>query len=445
MKSKVSIVVTCYNKVKWIGKMLDSVISQNWDNIEVILVNDGSTDGTRDVIAQYELRLIDRGYEVVIVDQENQGVAAAVKHGLIRVTGEYVCMPDCDDLLHEEYVSALVNTLGQYPDINCAVCDGFRKRWDYEYVRNIEDSEITIISNHSKRILKDFLLLRISSPVCLMMIRTSLLEKAHIVERFITDFRSTQEPQIWLPTLLSEDIIIHLNRPLYQSIIRDNSITSSLTELDKIRLFAEDWCMLSIRTLMNYSNYINNIEYYCKLVDIARYNILARFMSRIYLINSIDEGLANQFATAVNESMLLPIVLNTKKIQQAGFFVSYRTICNYLIDYKPENKEILVMLRNTKGRLIAYGAGHAGRYLLPSFLKCNIIPDMVWDVKAHQGDSYFGIPLMQPDFSSLVKEDKVIFLLKGNLDVECELSRVKMFHYQDILDALSLEYFPELN
>ena len=68
-------VVPCYNKVEYIGEMLDSVIAQKWDNIEVILVNDGSTDGTREAIAEYEPKLKTRGYETVIIDQENAGCA----------------------------------------------------------------------------------------------------------------------------------------------------------------------------------------------------------------------------------------------------------------------------------------------------------------------------------------------------------------------------------
>jgi len=55
MQGKVSMVVTCFNKVKYISAMLDSVLEQVWDNIEVILVNDGSTDGTREIIAENEL------------------------------------------------------------------------------------------------------------------------------------------------------------------------------------------------------------------------------------------------------------------------------------------------------------------------------------------------------------------------------------------------------
>jgi glycosyltransferase involved in cell wall biosynthesis len=47
-------VMPCYDKVEYIGEMFESILAQKWDNIEVILVNDGSTDGTREVISEYE-------------------------------------------------------------------------------------------------------------------------------------------------------------------------------------------------------------------------------------------------------------------------------------------------------------------------------------------------------------------------------------------------------
>ncbi|MDR1914108.1 MAG: glycosyltransferase family 2 protein, partial [Clostridiales bacterium] len=131
MQAKVSMMVPCYNKVKWIGTMLDSVIAQKWDNIELILVNDGSTDGTREVIGDYKNRLLERGYEVVIIDQKNIGLPGAIRNGLRAVTGEFVCMPDCDDILHPEYVSAMADVLTKRPNDVWVRCD-FNRPIDYE-------------------------------------------------------------------------------------------------------------------------------------------------------------------------------------------------------------------------------------------------------------------------------------------------------------------------
>ena len=123
MQSKVSMIVTCYNKVKYIGEMFDSIISQEWNNIELILVNDGSTDGTRDVITEYESKFYKRGYDVVIIDQENEGVCAATKAGLSCITGKYVCIVDADDELDPKYISTMAGWLEEHNDTDYCICD----------------------------------------------------------------------------------------------------------------------------------------------------------------------------------------------------------------------------------------------------------------------------------------------------------------------------------
>jgi len=60
MQGKVSMVMPCYNKVNDISEMFDSIIAQEWNNIELILVNDGSTDGTRDIIAAFVRQKVER-------------------------------------------------------------------------------------------------------------------------------------------------------------------------------------------------------------------------------------------------------------------------------------------------------------------------------------------------------------------------------------------------
>ena len=113
-QSKTSMVIPCYNKEESISRMFDSILAQEWDNIELILVNDGSTDGTRGIITEYEPKFLERGYEVVIIDQDNQDVAAAVRNGLLRVTGEYVCQVDADDELDPRYVSMMAGWLDEH-------------------------------------------------------------------------------------------------------------------------------------------------------------------------------------------------------------------------------------------------------------------------------------------------------------------------------------------
>jgi len=91
----VSIVITCYNYAKYVGLAIDSALAQSWPGVEVVVVDDGSTDGSADVIAAY-------GAQICAVRQENQGHVAAFNHGFSICSGDIVIFLDADDLLHAE-------------------------------------------------------------------------------------------------------------------------------------------------------------------------------------------------------------------------------------------------------------------------------------------------------------------------------------------------------
>lgn len=100
----VSIITPCYNMEKKIIKYLDSILNQTYKNIELILVDDGSTDRTSEIIAEYKERFIDRGISVHYIFKENGGAASAVRKGLDYVNGKYIMWPDADDILMPEAV-----------------------------------------------------------------------------------------------------------------------------------------------------------------------------------------------------------------------------------------------------------------------------------------------------------------------------------------------------
>ncbi|MDF9843769.1 MULTISPECIES: glycosyltransferase family 2 protein [unclassified Paenibacillus] len=446
MQPKVSMVVSCYNKVNYISEMLDSVIAQKWDNIEIILVNDGSNDGTRNVIAQYEGKLKVRGYEVIIWDQENQGVAAAVKNGLKLVTGEFVCIPDCDDLLHEEYVSAMVNALSQFPDVNCVVCDEVTNRWDIGFAPEINIPEIVLVPNQNQILLTKYMMRKLSTSVAVIMFRTTLISKLRLIEHFITHLSHTQEEQIWLPILALEKSIIHLRKTLYNYITRANSIITSQVNMEKIYQHAENRYQLSRDTLKYCMDSTKKFDFYCKISYFIKYELLIRRIRRNPQLKSYENDIINKFVQAVNDTGLLPCNISDNHVEKAGFTVTYFAISNYLTNYLPGKKATITTIRSTKGRLIAYGAGFAAKITLEDIMKCNITPTEVWDIKAQPGDRLFGIPLIPPDFDSLTMEDTVMIFLYGNQDVEYKLRQTEsnVFYFQDVLNDLSAEYYPEL-
>jgi len=91
MGASVSTIIAAYNAARTIREMLESALSQQYDNHEIVVVNDGSTDSTSAVLERY-------GDKIRVVNQENKGVAAARNTGLAHSSGEYVAFLDSDDL-----------------------------------------------------------------------------------------------------------------------------------------------------------------------------------------------------------------------------------------------------------------------------------------------------------------------------------------------------------
>lgn len=109
----VSVVVPVYNVAPWLPACLDSIVNQRYRLLDIILVDDGSTDGSGDICEQYARR----DSRIRVVHQSNQGLSAARNTGLDLVRGEYVLMPDADDTLHPQLISLAHRALmqGDFP------------------------------------------------------------------------------------------------------------------------------------------------------------------------------------------------------------------------------------------------------------------------------------------------------------------------------------------
>ena len=112
----VSLLTPCFNAAPFIHRLLDSVLEQTWPNLEMIVVDDGSTDGSSDVLRAYEPRFRSRGYGFRIVRQENGGQSNAINKGLKMVRGEFLAWPDADDwYASREAIERLVQALEESP------------------------------------------------------------------------------------------------------------------------------------------------------------------------------------------------------------------------------------------------------------------------------------------------------------------------------------------
>ena len=104
---KVSIVVPIYNVERYLEKCLDSLVGQTYENIELILVNDGSTDRSLEIAKRYA----DRYEQIFLTSQANGGLSKARNTGIALAQGEYLCFLDSDDWLEFDTVQKIVSLM----------------------------------------------------------------------------------------------------------------------------------------------------------------------------------------------------------------------------------------------------------------------------------------------------------------------------------------------
>jgi glycosyltransferase involved in cell wall biosynthesis len=119
---KVSVVIPCYNQARFLGEAIQSVLCQGYTDLEIIVVDDGSKDGTEEVASGYAKE----DPRVRLIRQENRGLAAARNRGLAEAGGEYIVFLDSDDRLVLEALEVGVRELEAHP--RCAFVSGICRK-----------------------------------------------------------------------------------------------------------------------------------------------------------------------------------------------------------------------------------------------------------------------------------------------------------------------------
>ncbi|MEX2564713.1 MAG: glycosyltransferase [Cyclobacteriaceae bacterium] len=120
MNHLVSIIIPVYNKAAFVRETLDSALGQTYPNIEVVLINDGSTDGSLAILEEYQSKFPDK---IILVDQENGGVSKATNVGIQASRGAYIQFLDADDLLSPDKIENQIGLLKGKPFTMMASCE----------------------------------------------------------------------------------------------------------------------------------------------------------------------------------------------------------------------------------------------------------------------------------------------------------------------------------
>lgn len=240
----VSIIVPCYNVEKYLAICLESLIQQTYLNIEIIAVNDGSTDQTLDILQNYT-----KYSHIKIVNQQNIGLSGARNTGIKYANGEYICFVDSDDWIEKYTIEKAINSIEK--TLEDVVLWGYIKNFSRSSILQPLSIEKEIYSENNIHLLYQ----RIVGPVREQLHHPEFVDsyitawgklyKASIIKKNRIEFVSTKE-------IGTEDLLFNVQffskaksavvLPDCMNHYRKNNI-SSLTSTYKNRLF-EQWTKL---------------------------------------------------------------------------------------------------------------------------------------------------------------------------------------------------------
>lgn len=301
---KISVVIPVYNVEKYLSECLDSVVNQTYKNLQIILVDDGSTDFSGKICDVYA----EKDNRITVVHQKNAGAGAAKNTGLDLVKGEYFSIIDSDDYIELDMYEKMVNSLEKY-NADIVQCL-FRN----VYVNDIFDRKYKIKGNYpkvltSKSFLKEYLYDWKYAIFANKVFKSSLLKEIRFpVGRKIDDEFFTYKLVCNAKKVVNIDNILYNYRMRKTSVMNENDTDRLI--YDRIDCFIERY------------NYVSDIYPSLK----KKYN-LKLYDDLLYFKDS-----------AKDNGKILSLINNFSRKKSNGFDKLYQKIMNNKLVFEELNK-----------------------------------------------------------------------------------------------------------
>lgn len=212
----VSIITPCYNAVNYLERCLKSCINQTYKNIEIICINDGSTDGTLELLNKFS----DIDNRIKIIDKFNEGVNDARKDGIKFSKGEFIVFLDSDDWIDESLIEKCLKKCIKY-DLDILI-------FNYFYVKKeiIVKNKFPNIRNVQEDLLKSIFIGDINPSLWNKIYKKKFLEKKLI--ELPKNLNYAEDLAIIATLAMSKPKISYINEYLYYYVATEGSITNSI-------------------------------------------------------------------------------------------------------------------------------------------------------------------------------------------------------------------------
>lgn len=198
MNPIVSVVTPCLNGEEYIDRYAGSLLSQDYTPLQIIFMDDGSTDKTKEKIEGYRKKFEEKGYSLEYYYHSNRGQAATIRAGLLHVRGDYLIWPDVDDYMPGDSIRKKVDFLESYPDYGI-VRTNFKTVMDSDLNKSIGRGAKIYPGRFKKKVFEDYVNRSNAwyQPGCFM-IRMEKLREAN-PDLYIFDSSIGQNIQMLLP------------------------------------------------------------------------------------------------------------------------------------------------------------------------------------------------------------------------------------------------------
>ena len=220
MRDLITVIINVYNGEKFINKCIDSIINQTYKKIEILIINDGSTDNTLKIIKKY------RDKRIRIITTENKGLSMSRNIGIENAKGEYLYFIDSDDYIESNTIEYLYN-LNKNNNTLISTCKSIDV-YNYDVLIKNKKEEIDILSRKDM-LLKILLWQNRTEALWNKLIKKELLNNLRFEERIINDIAFTHK------LIINTDKISYSNQIKYYHLIHYGNISIRKREnLDRV-------------------------------------------------------------------------------------------------------------------------------------------------------------------------------------------------------------------
>ena len=209
----ISVIVPVYNVEAYVAKCIESIQNQSYQHLEIILVDDGSTDDSGDICDQYAA-YDDR---IKVIHQENGGISAARNTGIEAANGDYITFVDSDDYIDLNMYEDMLHILKDN-DLDILECTAFRDK-DGTIIEGCNDGSLEIFNRHEA--------LKMAMHDCFIAVWSQMYKRSAIGDVRFPVGRKFEDTAVSYLFIANTNRVGHINRCYYYYRLNPNSITQT--------------------------------------------------------------------------------------------------------------------------------------------------------------------------------------------------------------------------